>query len=270
MKRAKVGIIGCGTIGSAVAKAVAKRFSRYAVVAYICDRNKEKAIGLRNVLGRSVKITSVVHLIRMSDVVIEAASPVVAADVVPQSLKLGKKVVVMSVGGLLGVRNLFDRVRKSRGRVWVPSGAITGVDGLMAASQAKVRSVRLVTRKPPKGLCDAPYFEKRRFPVLHGKEERCVFKGSALQAARAFPQNINVAAVLSLAGLGPQRTQVEIWTSHAYRFNQHEVSVEGDFGSMKTVTTNIPSPENPKTSYLAILSLIALLKEIFSSIEIGS
>ncbi len=270
MKRAKIGIIGCGVIGSAVAKAIRKKFPKDAVVAYVCDCDRSKAVRLCRAVGGSARVSSLGDLIRRSDVVIEAASAAVSGEVVRKSLKHGKKVLVMSVGGLLAVKNLFTLAKQSRGRVWIPSGAISGVDGLNAAAQAGVQRVRLRTRKPPAGLRGAPYFKTRKFPVLRGNEERCVFRGNALRAAKAFPQNINVASVLSLAGIGPKKTRVEIWTSRKYSANQHEVTVEGDFGSLKTVTTNIPSPENPKTSYLAVLSLITVLKKIFSPIEIGN
>jgi aspartate dehydrogenase len=270
MNRIKVGIIGCGVIGSAVAQAVEERFPHEVRVAYLCDHNRDKALWLKSVLNRKVKILSSSQLIRRSDVVVEAASASISAGVVEQALKQGKKVLVMSVGGLLRMKNLSQLVKRSRGRVWIPSGAVTGVDGLIAASQARIRKVHLVTRKPPESLREAPYFMKRRFPVLKGKQEKRIFRGTAIAAAKAFPQNINVAAVLSMAGIGPKRTMVEIWTSNQYHFNQHEVTVEGDFGTMKTVTTNIPSPKNPKTSYLAVLSAIASLKEIFSSVEVGT
>ncbi|MFA7000683.1 MAG: aspartate dehydrogenase domain-containing protein [Candidatus Omnitrophota bacterium] len=270
MKTIKVGIIGCGVIGSAVAQAVGERFPRSIRVTYLCDHNKERALWLRSVLGRNVKILTAVQLIRLSDVVVEAASGSISASVARQALQLGKRILIMSVVGLLEIKNWSELIKKSRGRVWIPSGAITGVDGLIAASQARVRKVQLVTRKPPQGLQGAPYFLKHRFPVLKGVEEKRVFRGTALAAAKAFPQNINVAAVLSLAGIGPKKTMVEIWTSRAYRSNRHEVSVEGDFGKMQTVTTNIPSPKNPKTSYLAVLSAIASLKEMVSSLQSGT
>ncbi len=268
--KVKVGIIGCGAIGSAVAQAITRRFPREVRVTYLCDHNKDKALWLKGVLGRHVKVMSASQLIRRSDVIVEAASASISAGIVQQALRHGKKVLIMSVGGLLQIRNLSRLVKRSKGRVWIPSGAVTGVDGLIAARQAGIKRVHLVTRKHPDSLREAPYFMNRRFPVLKGAEERRIFKGTANQGAKAFPQNINVAAVLSLAGIGPQKTTVEIWTSRRYRHNQHEVSVEGDFGKMHTVTTNIPSPQNPKTSYLAVLSAIASLKEIFSSVEIGT
>ena len=159
---------------------------------------------------------------------------------------------------------------KKCGKIWIPSGAVAGIDGLLAAREKGIHGVRLITKKPPASLKQAPYFRKRKFPSLSGKQTKRVFRGTAAQAVKAFPQNINVSAVLSLAGLGAKKTQVEIWTSRAFRYNQHEVIIEGPFGKIRTVTMNLPSEENPKTSALAIFSAMATLRKIFSTIQIGS
>lgn len=270
MDKVKVGIIGCGTIGSSLAGWVVKRFSRHARVAFLSDRNLPQAVRLRGHLGGRISIVPWPELIRRSDVIVEAASSAVSARIAEEALRRHKKILVMSAGGLLGFHRLGKILGHTRGRLWVPSGAIAGVDGLAAAREGKIRRVVLITRKPPRGLKDAPYFRKRNFPRLRGRREVLVFRGPAARAVREFPQNINVAAVLSLAGIGPRRTQVEIWTSRAYRRNQHEVLVEGDFGRLKAVTSNVPAPGNPKTSTLAVLSAAAVLREIFSSVEIGT
>ncbi|MBN1687557.1 MAG: DUF108 domain-containing protein [Candidatus Omnitrophica bacterium] len=270
MHKLKVGIIGCGTIGGALGKWIKAKFKKMAVVAYLCDHHEEKAYSLKKKLGRTIRVVSLRELIRKADLIIEAASASVSREVVEFGLKHHKMLLIMSVGGLLDSDRWFKLACESRGRVWIPSGAIAGVDGISAARNTKIRRVKLITKKPPLGLMGAPYFQKKCFPRLHGKREVCVFRGSALDAVKAFPQNVNVAAILSLAGIGPRRTEVEIWTSLRYRVNEHEIYVEGDSGKIRTVTSNAPSPENAKTSYLAILSAVAVLKKIFSSIEIGT
>lgn len=270
IKKPKVGIVGCGAIGKAIAHWVEKKFHRHATLRYLCDHQPEKARCLERELRSSVKILPLGQLIQKSDLIIEVASAAISNEIVELGLKHHKLMLIMSVGGLLVSDRWFRLARKSRGRVWIPSGAIAGVDGLAAARNSKIRRIRLITRKPPQGLQGAPYFKKKPFPVLRGKKEACVFRGSARRAVRCFPRNINVAAILSLAGIGARKTQVEIWTSRRYQFNEHEILVEGDFGRIRTVTSNVPSPENPKTSHLAILSAVAVLKKIFSSIEIGT
>lgn len=278
MPKIKVGIIGCGTIGSALAKLIERRFSRAAVLSYLCEQNFSKASTLRRKLKSKPAILNCRELIRKSDLVIEAASARISGLIAQSALRAGKNILILSVGGLLSPRQP-ERSEGSpstllrmtgNGRLWIPSGAIAGVDALLAAKEAGLQSVKLVTRKPPAGLSEAPYFQKKKFPKLESTKEYCVFKGNAAEAVRNFPQNINVAALLSLAGLGPKKTRVEIWTSNAYRANQHEVTILSKAGEIRTVTKNLPFPENPKTSALAAYSAAALLRKIFSSIRAGT
>lgn len=266
MRKIKVGIIGCGTIGTALAKALSHEFRHEAELAYLCDRRPDKADRLRKILSRKIRIVSIERLIQQSDLVIEAASAKVSAEIAKKALRQGKDVLIMSVGGL----SPLTPGGRGRGKLWIPSGALAGLDGLLAAREGRLRRVKLVTTKPPATLREAPYFKRRKFPALNGAKARCLFRGTALQAVRAFPQNINVAAALSLAGLGPRRTHVEIWTSPFVRTNRHEIWVEGDFGRIRTTAENVPSPENPKTSHLAVLSARATLRKIFSSVHIGT
>lgn len=270
MRKIKVGIIGCGAIGSTLAKTVVHDFKEKAKLCFICEKHKEKVKALEKKTGISVPIVSLEKLISGSDFILEAASTVVAAKAAKLALKQNKRILIMSVGGILGL-NLTKELKKTKGKIWCPSGALAGVDGLLAAKIGKLKYVRLVTKKPPKALMGAEYFKKNKFPTLKDpKKPYLVFRGTAIKAVRAFPKNINVAAILSLAGIGADKTQVEIWTSKAFRSNQHEILIEGDFGKIHSVTENNPSSENPKTSYLAILSAVATLKEIFSPLRIGT
>ncbi len=269
-KKIRVGIIGGGTIGTALAHAVVKDLKAFAQLKFLCEKHKEKAATLQKKFQFYARLVSLTELVRRSDLIIEAASPKVAAQVVKLACKWNKKVLIMSVGGLLQPQ-IVELLKKNRSRIFCPSGAITGVDGVLAAANGNIRKVRLITRKPPEALMGAAYFLKNRFPVLKTPaEERRVFSGTAADAIEHFPQNINVAAVLSLAGVGPVRTKVEIWTSQSYKGNRHEVLVEGDFGTFTTITQNKPAPGNPKTSYMAVLSAIATLKKAFAPIRVGT
>ncbi len=296
MAKVKVGIIGCGAIGASLAKIIEKRFKNEAQLSWLCDHHLPKAAVLQKKLKSKPAIADSPELIRKSDLIIEAASSHISGQIAREALKAGKDVLILSVGGLLGFnrgqaenhclspvdQDIFQssfspkgekvrmRGRGENGRLWLPSGAIAGVDALLAAKEAGLKSVKLVTRKPPAGLSEAPYFKKKKFPMLQGAKEYCVFKGNAAEAVKNFPQNINVAALLSLAGLGPKKTQVEIWTSRKYRANQHEVTIISNAGEIRTVSKNVPFPENPKTSALAAYSAAALLRKIFSSMRIGT
>ncbi len=267
-KRIKVGIIGGGTIGTALAHAVVKDLKAFAQLKFLCEKHKEKAATLQKKFQFYARLVPLTELVRRSDLIIEAAAPRVAAQVVKLACKWNKKVLIMSVGGLLRPQ-VVELLKKNRSRIFCPSGAITGVDGVLAAANGKIRRVRLITRKPPEALMGAAFFLKKEFPVLKTfSEEKCIFRGAAIEAIEHFPQNINVAAVLSLAGIGPERTEVEIWTSRSYKGNRHEILVEGDFGTFTTITQNKPAPGNPKTSYLAILAAIATLKKAFASVRV--
>ena len=270
MARKKIGIIGCGTIGSSLAKAVSRGLSGQATLAFISEHRPEKAEKLKRKLHSGVQIVSMAELVRRSDIIVEAASAAAAAEVLKLNLKSGQDVLIMSVGGLLKVKNPLAVLKNKKARFWIPSGALCGIDGLLGSAQAGLKSVKIVTRKPPQGLNQAPHFQKHKFPELRGNEEKRVFVGSALEAVKSFPQNINVAAVLSLAGLGARKTRVEIWTSNAYRSNRHEVFIRSGAGEIHTLTNNVPSRENPKTSAMAIYSAIAILEKIFSTVRIGT
>ncbi len=270
MKKIRVGIIGCGAIGSALARVLDREYRRVAALRYVCDIHPEKAARVKKEISGRVAVAPLKKLIRGSDLIIEAASAAASARIAADALKQNKQVLVMSVGGLLMRDGWLRYVKKGQGKVWIPSGAVTGIDGLLAARERGIRRVCLVTRKPPASLKQAPYFLKKKFPVLKSSKAVCLFRGTAHQAVTAFPQNINVAAVLSLAGIGAKKTYVEIWTSRAYHHNQHEVIVDGPFGKIRTLTLNLPSEENPKTSALAIFSAMATLRKIFSTIQIGS
>lgn len=270
MKKLTLGLIGCGTIGSSLAKTITTQFSKWVTLSYLSDHTGARANALQQALKTRAQIVPLEDLIQKSDFIIEAASAAISGKVAERALTLGKQVLIMSVGGLIESRVFQKGFQIHGGRLWIPSGAIAGVDALLAAKQGKISSVKLVTRKPPQGLDTAPYFDRRKFPKLPGNRTVCIFRGNVLQAVKGFPQNINVSAVLSLAGIGPEKTKVEIWTSRKYKLNQHEVTIEGSFGSIKTRTRNVPAVENPKTSRLAILSASATLRKIFSLIRIGT
>lgn len=270
MKKTRVGIIGCGAIGSSLARLISKNFKDTAEVLYICDHHEEKARSVKSFLSKNAEIVSMEELIRRSDLIVEAAATVFAEPILRSALKHHKQVMLMSVGGLLEIKNWKEITANSQGKVWIPSGALAGVDALLGYRQGDIRFVTLKTFKPWKSLLSAPYFQKRQFPKMNSNRPVCVFKGNARQAVQGFPQNVNVAAILSLAGIGAEKTRVEIWTSKTQKVNSHEVEITGDAGRLYTKVDNVPSLQNPKTSQLAVYSAAALLKKIFSTIRLGT
>jgi len=270
MKKIKIGIVGCGVIGSALAENILKYFRDKAEVRYLCDLHAEKTRGLSRKLGKRVRTVSFEKLIKGSDFVVEAASPRVAQKVATEVLKLNKKALILSVGGLISKRKGVSFLDKGRGKIWVPSGAVAGIDGLLAARESGIQSVKLRIQKPPAGLNEAPYFKKKPFPKLSRNAETRVFHGNALGAVKGFPKNANVAALLSLAGIGPRKTSVEIWTSKKYARNSHRIEIVAKSGKLKYEIENVPSRLNPKTSALAVYSALATLRKIFNSRVLGT
>ncbi len=207
------------------------------------------------------------------DLVIEAASQGAVRQYASKVLKAGKDLMIMSVGALAD-SELREEIRRSaystEKKVYIPSGAIAGLDGIKAAVIGGVNHVTLTTKKPPKGLIGAPYFEQIKMNPNELKEPKVIYEGSALEACRLFPANVNVAAALSLAGIGSEKTRVRVVVDPTIRRNIHKINVEGEFGELEVCIKNVPSPDNPKTSYLAALSAIATLRKITEPMLIGT
>lgn len=267
----RIGIIGCGTIGSALTKFIVRRFRPFARLAYVSDINPAQIEELRHkIKAARFRAVSVDDLIGKSDFVIETASVAAAQQAIPKALRRGKDILVLSVGGILKIRNLTALLKKSPSKIYLPSGGIAGVDAVLAAKLGKIRSVRLTTRKPLRSLRGAPYFSRKGFRVGRVKKPTLIFEGTADEAIRDFPENVNVAVTLSLAGIGTKKTRVRVFASPTYRYNTHEIEIEGSFGRIYSQVKNVPSRDNPKTSALAIGSAVATLEKVFGQVKIGT
>ncbi|MBI4335899.1 MAG: saccharopine dehydrogenase NADP-binding domain-containing protein, partial [Candidatus Omnitrophica bacterium] len=197
-KNLKIGIIGCGTIGAEIAKAIDKRFKNEGRLVAVADVDKKKAVSLTKLLVRKPKILPINQLIEKSDLVIEAASARISGKIARAAIREKKDVMIMSVGGIVKNYNaLFNLARRNGRRVYLPSGAICGVDGVKAAVLGGVNRVELITRKPPAGFYGAPFIEKNKIDLTDIRRETCIFEGSALEAIAGFPANVNVSCVLS-------------------------------------------------------------------------
>lgn len=254
----RIGIIGCGAIGSQIAEYTQRNLKDKARIVAICDIDLKKAVELSKKLKPRPIITTIDELIKKVDLIVESASAKISGGIAEKASLLKKDVLIMSTGGLLDKIHLL----KDTCNIHIPSGAICGLDGLRSSMVGKIKKVTLTTRKPIKGLAGSPYLKDRNIELNKIKKETLLFSGNARQAIRYFPQNINVAVTLSIYGIGPDRTSVRIFTSPRYKRNIHEVEVEGEFGRFFTRTENVPSKANPKTSQLAIFSAIAELREI--------
>jgi len=253
----KVGIVGCGAIGSEVARAASAMDGVDAVHLY--DIDPDATAHLKS-LPRAQLAKSPKALVEACDLVVEAANKGVVQTVVRDALAAGKSVMLMTIGALADDalrEELLALARRNKAKVYLPSGAVMGVDGVKAAAEGDLKSVTLVTTKPPAGLDKGT----DRWTLL--------FSGPAREAVQRFPKNVNVAATLSLAGLGLDQTHVQVAIDPLATRNSHKVIIEGSFGRARIEVENLPSPTNPATSYLASLSAIALLRRIVSPLEIG-
>ncbi len=264
----KMGIVGCGTIGSGLAMAIEQKFKDKASLVALCDIDKQKAALLASKLREAPPILPLDELIEECDLVIETAEASVSGEIAKKALLANRDVMVVSVGGLVE-SDVFELANEKHCHIYMPSGAICGLDGVKSAVMGKVSRVTITTRKPPKGFEGAPYVVRNKIDLSSINEETVLFEGNALETIQGFPKNVNVAIALSFAGIGPAKTQVRVVCSPHYTTNSHEIEVEGEFGRLTTKTENVPSPQNPRTSYLAVLSAIATLKGILDYVRIG-
>ncbi|MFH1379887.1 MAG: aspartate dehydrogenase [bacterium] len=257
----KIGIVGCGAIGTEIARAIDAQVIR-ARLSHICDTDAARTGRLADQLSTKPSTVKLAELISNTDIVVESAGQNSVKEITELCIKHTKTVLVMSVGYFLKDMALFEKAGKHKGCVILPSGALAGMDAVSAARLAHIDSATLTTTKPPRGLRGAPYLEEHNIDLDTITGPTVVFEGSAIEAVKAFPANINVSAVLSFAGAGPEKTTVKIIADPHTDRNTHEVEILGDSGRIYTRTENVPSPTNPKTSYLAVLSAIAVLKQL--------
>ena len=261
----RVGLLGCGAIGSEIALAIdSGKIS--AKLTHVYDFSKENSQKLVDKLENKPVITENVGLLAASpvDLIIESASQDAVRDNVLSILQNRKDIMIMSAGALLD-ETIFDIVmdgcKDFNKRVYLPSGAIIGLDGIRAV-QDELESVVLVTTKNPKALKGAKFFETSKINLDEIKTITTIYEGNAQDAVRLFPANINVAALLSLAGIGSEKTRVRIVANPSTDKNTHEIQAQGKFGNFSVKVENVPSPSNPKTSRLATLSAIECLRKI--------
>jgi len=272
----KVALIGCGTIGTMIAKAIDAGEAGEVELAWIFDIRSESCESLAKKLHSKPKLAKNIGEIladKSIDLVIEAASQTAVAQYALNVLRSKKELMLMSVGAL-GDEKLLDSIKKEAERagkkVHVPSGAILGVDGIKAAKIAGIEEATLTTRKPAKTLASSAYVREHGIDLTKTKKPTVIFEGPAREAVKAFPESVNVAATLSLAGIGFDRTKVRVIADPSLDRNVHEIRVRGKAGEFMTEAKNVPSPDNPRTSYLAALSAIRTLRNLTENVKIGT
>ncbi|RLE79451.1 MAG: aspartate dehydrogenase [Thermoprotei archaeon] len=251
-----VAIIGCGAIGTLLAEAIDRREIEAKLI-YLYDIDESKAVELASKLKQKPKVARNINEIledKEVDIVVEAASQKAVKEYLKPVLDSGKEILVMSVGALLDL-NLKRLYKKHRDRIHVPSGAIAGLDALKAIRLVGVKKIILITRKPVKALKYSQYLASKKI-----EKPTLIYEGPAEEAVKLFPRSVNVAAALALYSDAP--VLVKIIADPNLRNNIHEIHIESEVSEIKIVVKNMPHPQNPRTSYLAALSAVALLKEL--------
>ena len=264
----RVAIGGLGAIGLRVARALDDGIPGL-VLDSVSARNREAAVARVATFRTAPEVKTLGLLADDAEVVVECAPAAVFREVAEPALRRGRLFMPLSVGQLLLNPDLLELAEEHNARVLVPSGAMLGLDALRAASEGEIQSVRLVTRKPPRSLAGAPHFERIGMNPEALTEPARVFEGNAYDAAAAFPANINVGVALSLAGIGPERTRIEIWADPDLDRNTHTIMVESDSCSFEMSIQGVPT-ENPATGKLTPLSVINTLRMLTSTVQVGS
>ena len=271
MKR--VAIAGFGAIGKVVAEHVDPNLHGGIdglTLAAVSARDVARAAAAMADFAHPVPVLPLARLGEVADIVVECAPAALLRETAEPALAAGRTLVVLSCGALVDNFDLVDLARRHGGRILVPTGALLALDAVQAAAVGDISRVHMITRKPPNGLAGAPYLVENSISVDGLNAAKRVFTGSAREAARGFPANVNVAAALALAGIGPDRTTIEIWADPAVDRNVHRIEVEADAARLSFQIENVPSIENPRTGRLTPLSVVALLRKLSSPLAIGT
>jgi aspartate dehydrogenase len=263
-----VAIGGLGSIGLLLARALDKGVDGLRLIA-VAARDRAKAEANLQGFRSPPKIVELEELAE-ADIVVEAAPASVFERIAVPAIAAGRIFVPSSVGALLPRMYLVRAAEVSGARILVPTGALLGLDAVRAAAEGPVESVTIETRKPPAGLAGAPYLVEHGIDVSGITEPLLVFEGSALEAAAGFPANVNVAAALALAGIGPERTRARIWADPTVTRNTHTIRLESEAARITMTIENVPSAENPRTGRITGLSILACLRGLTSTLKIGS
>ena len=267
----KVGILGCGAFGSRIARSIKTECADRAVVNALFDINPAKAEALQKHLPqKNIVRKTYSEFLNACDLVVEAVNAPDTQQLVKQAILAKKDVLLMSVGKFINGESIFKLAQKHGVRLLIPSGAIAGIDAIKAAALGKITHVTLTTRKPVYGFVDNAYVQARRINLSQIKKETILFDGNVKEAVECFPQNINVAATIALACGSKDKLRIRISTSPEFKVNSHEIEVVGEFGRLVTKTENVVCPDNPKTSYLAVLSAVQTLKQYFAGVKLGT
>ena len=265
----QVGIAGLGTIGTVVARRLVAGMDGLALAAVTSGRRKNAEEVLAS-LGADAPVVSPEELAAGCNIIVECAPTAAFLSIANPAMEAGRTMVTVSAAALIENMQVVDLARGSGGRIIMATGALLGLDAVRAAALGKIHSVIMITRKPPKSLKGAPHLDVIGIDVMSLTEPTKLFDGSARDGARGFPANVNVAAALALAGIGPDRTQLQIWADPSLERNTHTIKVDADSARFELMIENVPSPEKPGTGRITALSMVAALEGLTSTLKVGT
>ena len=265
----KVGIAGFGTIGRSVAAALARGIEGLELAA-VCSGDDDKARRAMAGLCDPVPVVEPDALAADCEVVVECAPKAAFRPIAEPALAAGRTFVTVSAAAILENPDVVDLARANGAQIILATGALLGLDAVRAAAEGEIREVRMITRKPPRSLAGAPYLEENGISIDNLDSPLRVFEGTAREGAAGFPANVNVAAALGLAGVGPDRTRLEIWADPGLDRNTHEIVVDADTARLRMKIENVPSEENPGTGKITALSVIAALRGLGATLKVGT
>jgi aspartate dehydrogenase len=268
-KSLRVGVAGLGAVGLEVAKRLIDGTVPGLTLTAVAVRDADKARRNLPQIGDMIALRTPAALADDCDVVVECLPPALFREVAIAAIDKGRIFMPLSVAQLLDNWDLVERAKQKGARILPPTGALLGLDAVRAAAEGEIRSIKMITRKPPGGLEGAPYLLEHKISVTDLKAPLKVFDGTAREGARGFPANVNVAAALSLAGIGPDRTRLEIWADPALTRNTHRIEVEADVARFTMTIEGVPSA-NPRTGRIVPLSTIAALRALVSELKVGT
>lgn len=267
----RVGLAGYGSVGGAVARKLDEDAIPGLVLSAITARDLDKAARNAALLRTRPRIVPLQEFADLVDVVVECATGDAFPAIARSVLGAGKTMIALSAAGVPAVPDLLQFALAHGGRLRIASGALPGIDSIRCAAEGTIRSVQLHSRIVPTTFIGEPYITERGFDFTQPISQPVhVFSGSAREAAAAFPRHFNVAISLSLAGIGFDRTRVEIHADPGIHGAVHQVEVDAEEVQFTLTSRNRPSVANPKTSRIISLSVIAALRSLVAPIQVGS
>lgn len=264
----RVGIAGLGAIGLTIARRLEAGLPGLGLTAIAARDNTTAQVKLA-ANGIAARIVAAAALPEHCDLIVECTPAAAFSSIAAPAIEAGKTLVALSAGALLDHDELIERAGRTGARIVVPTGALIGLDAVRAAAEGEIAAVKLVSRKPPSALLGAPYLEARGIALAGLAKPVKLFEGSAREGVRGFPANLNVCAALALAGIGPDRTLLEIWADPGISRNIHHIEVEADSARFSMTIENIPS-ENPRTGRITALSAVACLRGLSATLRVGT